>query len=93
MNLNKEFIDAALEKQYGRFEAMWDRLNEIYDCPVIQNNFELPLFRTLGNRDAWDYHGRVNFISRLNMRFNEYALTHDNFYINDINYISAQYGH
>lgn len=28
---------------------MWDRLNEIYDCPVIQNNFELPLFRTLGN--------------------------------------------
>lgn len=92
LNLNKEFIDAALEKQYGRFEAMWDRLNEIYDCPVIQNNFELPLFRTLGNRDAWDYHGRVNFISRLNMRFNEYALIHDNFYINDINYISAQYG-
>lgn len=92
LKLNKEFIDAALEKQYGRFEAMWERLNEVYGCPIIQNNFELPLYRTLGNRDAWDYHGRVNFISRLNMMFNDYAWNHDNFFINDINYISAQYG-
>lgn len=89
---DKQGIDEALQKQYAHFEAMWERLNETYSCPIIQNNFELPLYRTLGNRDAWDFHGRVNFISNLNMKFYEYAQSHDSFYINDINYISASYG-
>ncbi len=92
MSESREQADSLLKKQYEHFEGMWQRLAEVYDCPVIQNNFEQPLYRTLGNRDAWDFHGRVNFISRLNMMFYEYAQSHENFHINDINYISAQYG-
>lgn len=92
MKLDRENSETIFNKQYEHFEVMWERINEIYSCPIIQNNFELPLYRTLGNRDAWDFHGRVNFISRLNMKFYEYAQLHDNFYVNDINYISAQYG-
>ncbi|MGN1482056.1 HAD-IIIC family phosphatase [Porcipelethomonas sp.] len=92
MSLNESDIDDMLEKQYYHFKSMWERLNEIYDCPIIQNNFELPQYRTLGNRDSWDIHGRINFISRLNMKLYEYASSHDSFYINDINYISSSYG-
>lgn len=92
MTMDKQGAEEMLKKQYEHFEGMWERLSEVYGCPVIQNNFEQPLYRTLGNRDAWDFHGRVNFINRLNMLFCEYAQKHDNFYINDINYISAQYG-
>ena len=85
-------IDAMLGTEMERFEGMWNRLAEVYHCPIIQNNFEMPLYRLLGNRDAYDIHGRVNFLSRLNQRFYAYAQAHDNFHICDINYISADYG-
>lgn len=88
----KEQIDALLESQLAHFTVMWDKLAETCHCPVIQNNFEYPFYRLLGNREASDMHGRIRFITRLNERFYEYAETHDNFYIHDINYISAAYG-
>ena len=87
-----EAVNELLEEEYGRFAAMWQRLAETYGCPVIQNNFEYPYWRLLGNRDAGDCHGRVNFVTRLNLRLAEYAQGHRNFYLNDINYLSASYG-
>ena len=85
-------IDAMLEQTLTHFTIMWDKLQETYHCPIIQNNFEYPFYRLLGNRDASDIHGRTNFITRLNQKFYEYAQTHEQFYINDINYLSADYG-
>lgn len=87
-----ETIENKLEKVYQHFEVMWEKLRETYHCSIIQNNMELPFYRMLGNKDASDYHGRVNFISRLNEKFYRYARNHENFYINDINYLSACYG-
>ena len=84
--------DALLDAQYSRFEGMWDRLRERFSCPIIQNNFEMPFYRLLGNRDAWDCRGKTNFLSRLNQKFYDYASAHNSFYINDINYLSADYG-
>lgn len=75
-----------------RFYGLWDHLTETYHCPIIQNNFEYPFFRLMGNKDASDHHGRVNFVTMLNCAFYDYAQTHDNFYICDVNYISASYG-
>ena len=85
-------VDALLEETYGRFFAMWESLREKYGCPIIQNNFEFPDWRLQGNREASDIHGRVHFLTRLNLKCAEYAQTHENFYINDINYLSALYG-
>ena len=85
-------VEALLNRQYEHFSVMWDRLNAEYRCPIIQNNFEYPFFRLMGNRDASDVHGRVNFVARLNLTFAEYAQAHENFFINDINYQSASYG-
>ena len=87
-----EAVDAMLEEEFGRFAAMWDRLAETYACPVIQNNFEYPSWRLMGNREAVDIHGRVNYIARLNLKFAGYAQTHRNFYLNDLNYLSALFG-
>lgn len=50
-------VDTALERQYTHFTQMWERLEQVYHCPIIQNNFELPSYRLLGNRDASDVHG------------------------------------
>ena len=87
-----EQINAMLEEQYRHFSAMWDKVADKYHCPVIQNNFEYPFYRILGNQDAVLMQGRIHFINRLNEKFYQYAREHDSFYIHDINYISAAYG-
>lgn len=89
---SKEAVDTLLQEQFAHFEAMWAKISETYKCPVIQNNFEQPFYRLWGNRDVWDHRGRSNFITRLNQMFYEYAQTHENFYINDIDYMASCYG-
>ncbi len=88
----KDAVDALLEEQYGHFAAMWNKLEETYHCPVIQNNFEYPFYRLMGNQDAAAISGKTRFLTRLNERLYQYAEGRGNFYINDINYMSAAYG-
>lgn len=76
----------------SKFISLWDALFDRFQCIIIQNNFEYPYFRLMGNKDASDIHGRVNFVTRLNCKFYEYAQAHENFYICDVNYLSASYG-
>lgn len=45
---------------------MWQALEAEIPLPVIQNNFDRPNYRLMGNRDIWDPHGRSNYLSRLN---------------------------
>ena len=92
MSASEEQINEMLENQYRHFEEVWTNVKEKFGCPVIQNNFELPFYRILGNKDATDIHGKISFIRRLNEKFAEYARKNENFYINDINFISACYG-
>lgn len=85
-------VDALLNAQYQKFETIWNSLSEKYNCPIIQNNFEMPLFRLMGNMDAWDYRGATSFTNRLNEKLYSYARAHENFYICDLNYIASDYG-
>ncbi len=87
-----EEVDSLLMDEYKRYELMWEKLFSKYKCTIIQNNFEYPNVRLLGNRDCYDKRGRVNFVTRLNHMFYDYACGHDNFFINDINYLSSCYG-
>lgn len=92
MTDTREVVKQKLNTIVNKFEGLWKNIADTYHCPIIQNNFEMPFYRLMGNKDASDYRGRVNFISRLNFLFGEYADSHDNFYIHDINYESASYG-
>ncbi len=92
LNEDEASVEELLKETSEHFATMWDRLAKVYGCPVIQNNFEFPFWRLQGNREAVDVHGRVNFITRLNLIFADYARTHSNFFINDLNYLSAYYG-
>ena len=89
---SRDEVNAKLNERYTYYEKMWQRLSNEYACPIIQNNFELPPYRLFGNRDAFDIHGAVNFINRLNARFAEYAENNQGFYICDINYVSSCFG-
>ena len=92
VKMSKDEIDNMLNEQYEYFAAMWDNLNKKFSCTIVQNNFEMPFYRLLGNKDASDIHGRTNYLYKLNNLFYEYANNHSNFFINDINYLSASYG-
>ncbi len=89
---SKEQVETKINAIYNHFLKMWERIESNCSCPIIQNNFEYPLFRVQGNRDASDYRGRVHFVTRLNLLFADYASEHSYFYINDINYQSANFG-
>lgn len=88
----RQEIEEKLNGEFERFHSVWSSIEERFGCIIIQNNFEYPFYRLLGNKDATDIHGRVNYITKLNLMFAEYAEEHDNFFIHDINYLSSQYG-
>ena len=87
-----EEVNQLMDDQFAHFSVMWDKIAERYACPVIQNNFDRPAWRLLGNSDISDYRGKTNFISRLNQKLYDYAQGHKSFYVNDIDYLAANYG-
>jgi FkbH-like protein len=87
-----ETVDGLFSGVMNRFTDVWNRIEQEYGCPVIQNNFELPHYRLLGNLDAYDIHGRTAFINQLNHRFAEEARRRRNLFLNDINYLAAWFG-
>jgi FkbH-like protein len=92
MSDSKGDVEKLLAEEYDHFEIMWEKLKYKFHCPIIQNNFERPNSRLMGNRDIWDYRGKSNFISCLNQKFYQYAQMNENFYINDLEYIAQDYG-
>lgn len=92
VNDSNEAVEEKLKSELSRYEEMWKSISEKLGAVIIQNNFEQPSFRLLGNSDFTDRRGRVNFINRLNLGFAQYAEKTKNFYINDINYVSSCYG-
>ncbi len=87
-----EDIRALLDAETSKFRGLWDHLFEKYHCPVIQNNFEMPLYRLFGNQDPVLVQGKSRYINLLNEMVYEYAREHENFFVHDINYESASYG-
>lgn len=85
-------ITEMFKEEYARFERIWESISEKYGCIIIQNNFDRPNYRLLGNKDVSDIHGRTNYISRLNQKFYEYSQKHHDFFINDIDFVASDFG-
>ena len=92
MLMNEEEINHRLILEYDKYKNIWQNISDKYKSIIIQNNFEYPNFRILGNKDISDSHGFSNYLMRLNGKFYEYARNNSNFYICDLNYIAANFG-
>jgi len=66
-----------------KLEAVWEKIKLDYSCTIIQNNFEIPIYSSENERDE---------VNRLNIKFTEYKKRNQDFYINDIQYLSAYHG-
>lgn len=91
LKATNEEIEIIFENQISKFSSIWNSL-EKYNCPIIQNNFDLPLNRSLGNLDSYQPHGQTYFLNKLNQFFAKEAQKNKSLYINDINYLSALFG-
>jgi FkbH-like protein len=86
-----EEIEDLFSKEINKFINIWESLAR-HNCPIIQNNFDMPINRSLGCLDSYDIHGKTLFINRLNLEFSKYARKIPNLFINDINYLAASIG-
>jgi len=86
-----EDVEDLISSEIRKYKAIWSALAQ-YNCAIIQNNFDLPINRSLGNLDCYDVHGKTYFINRLNLEFSNSAMQIANLYLNDINYLSASLG-
>jgi FkbH-like protein len=85
-------VEERIRREMARFESFWAKIHTELGALIIQNNFDLPGLRPLGNLETSQSFGRVNFVMRLNVEFATYARNHSRFLINDILYLSAQLG-
>jgi FkbH-like protein len=92
MKEDADAIQQRIDKELEKFQILWDNAERYYNCPVIQNNFDLPHSRALGNLDCYAIQGRGSFVAELNRRFAEQARLRKNLYLNDIHYLSAWVG-
>ncbi|WP_339072326.1 HAD-IIIC family phosphatase [Fusobacterium animalis] len=75
-----------------KLEMIWESLFSKLSCVVIQNNFELPQTRIIGNSSFYLDGGNIDFINKLNLFISEATKKYNNLYINDINYLSSLIG-
>ena len=79
-----------IANEYEKFEKIWEKIKEIPNCKIIQNNFEMLSYRLLGNRDVYDTRGKLSFINELNQKLYEYARANTSFFINEIGRASCR---
>ena len=89
---SEEDVEIRVRREMARFESLWEKIHTELGAVIIQNNFDLPLLRPLGNLDASEAFGSVNFVLRLNTEFARYARGHSHLLISDILSLSAQVG-
>ena len=89
---SEEQVETRVRSEMKRFESMWEKIHSALGAVIVQNNFDLPPLRPLGNLDASAAFGHSNFLLRLNAEFAKYARNHSRFFVNDILYLSAQVG-
>jgi FkbH-like protein len=85
-------VGEKLDQEFARFRAVWEALLSEIGCIVVQNNFDPPAFRVLGNSDSVAEFGRTRFVNRLNGRFAEYAANQSGLFIHDLAYLAAVVG-
>ena len=62
-------VEHRVRREMARFESLWEKIHNELGAVVIQNNFDLPHLPPLGNLEASEPFGNVNFVLRMNAEF------------------------
>jgi FkbH-like protein len=89
---SEDEVQAQLEVFYGRLAQVWEKIREKWGATVIQNNFEPPFSRPLGQLDAIAVTGKTAFINRLNEKIAAHARMTPGFHVHDLAYLASWFG-
>jgi FkbH-like protein len=92
VSCTEEELPAYVDAEINRFRAIWSSLDENVGCQIIQNNFELPPYATLGNLDAVSAGGMARFVAELNQNIAAAAAKNPRLIMQDLNAIAARIG-
>ena len=81
-----------INKTFNKYKSIWVALTKKFNCTIIQNNFEYIPFSSLGNLEGTKVYGKINFLTKLNLKFFEQSNLMKNLVINDINLLSSKMG-
>ncbi|MGZ3658919.1 MAG: HAD-IIIC family phosphatase [Bdellovibrionota bacterium] len=84
--------EVLMREEVARLRAVWDGLASRFSCPIVQNNFDPPSIRLLGNADFSTHYGRVRFVNRVNEALIAEAQSHGGVYLHDLNYQASRFG-
>ncbi len=85
-------VEAICQSEMIKYNHLWSKAYDKYGAIIIQNNFDLPIIRELGNLDSVTPQGKSYLIQRLNLEFSTAAQNNKYLHIQDINYLSARIG-
>ncbi|MDC0125106.1 HAD-IIIC family phosphatase [Candidatus Pelagibacter sp.] len=80
------------KEEFNKLVSIWKKINKYFNCPIIQDNFELPLVRSHGNYDISSDESSINFVLHLNLMINKASEKMNFLNICDRNYLSCKIG-
>lgn len=92
LDSSHEEVESICQREMIKFNNLWSKAYDEYGAIIIQNNFDLPIVRELGNLDSVNHQGKSYLIQRLNLEFSIAAQNNKYLHIQDINYLSARIG-
>ena len=92
INDSSNDVQNKLTEEFSRYQQVWESLRQRFSAVIIQNNFDLPFERDVGSLGSSISWGKYHYIESINAMFAKYAREHENFYINDLNGLSARIG-
>lgn len=88
-----DVIEAFVNRYVGETERLWQKAEELYPkAMVIQNNLDLPPFRSLGSREALEPSSTTQYILKINDAMAQAAKRHNKVTVHDIFGLSSQLG-
>ena len=78
--------------EFIKLEFIWQKLSQSFECEIIQDNFELPSFKSLGNFDVSSKSSITRTVNILNEMLYKQAIEKNYLHICDRNYLSSKLG-
>tara|TARA_Y100000768_G_scaffold167074_1_gene125093 strand:+ start:1391 stop:3172 length:1782 start_codon:yes stop_codon:yes gene_type:complete len=89
---SKKTSETKAEEEFEILKSIWIKLNKDFNCEIIQDNFELPQYRALGNLDSSSPSSITRTILLLNEMISKFAMQSAYLNICDRHYLSSKFG-
>lgn len=92
LNDVNQISEDRAKNEFIKLELIWQKLSQSFECEIIQDNFEPPSFKNLGNFDVSSKSSITRTLNILNEMLYKQAIEKNYLHICDRNYLSSKLG-